>query len=161
MTDAATSRFIRIGQASIGLLGLDQALNRAGQQGLAEAEAVDFLFQAIQKENYIPPGKQTAYRHALLTAYRKHCNLEAEDVGALVLRIFGSGCVSCNRLYSQIIELLDRLGVAADVEQIYDPDEIGRAGILHTPALMINGTVKSAGLLPAPAQLEQWLREYL
>jgi hypothetical protein len=140
---------------------LDQALNRAAQQGLAEQEAGDFLFAQIQGENYIPPGQQAAYRQALVSAYRKHCNIETEDEGGLVLRIFGSGCVSCQRLYSQLIELLDRLGLAADIEHIYDPDEIGRAGILHTPALMINGKVKSSGLLPRPAQLEQWLREYL
>ncbi|MCI5226829.1 MAG: thioredoxin family protein, partial [Candidatus Electrothrix sp. AX2] len=42
---------------------------------------------------------------------------------------------------------------------IYDPDEIGRAGVTRTPALMINGTIKSAGLMPTPAQVEQWIQE--
>jgi predicted thioredoxin/glutaredoxin len=79
----------------------------------------------------------------------------------LVIRIFGTGCVSCNRLYTMLIELLDRLEIAADVEQIYDPDEIGRHGVTKTPALMINGAIKCAGLLPSPAQAELWLREQL
>ncbi|MCI5224688.1 MAG: thioredoxin family protein, partial [Candidatus Electrothrix sp. AR4] len=76
----------------------------------------------------------------------------------LVIRIFGTGCVSCNSLQILVIEILDRLKLAADIEQIHDPDEIGRAGITMTPALMINGKVKSTGLLPTPAQVEQWIR---
>ena len=60
-----------------------------------------------------------------------------------------------------MIEALDRLGLAADVEQIHDPDEIGRAGVLSTPALMINGQIKSSGLMPTPIQIEQWVRELM
>jgi hypothetical protein len=51
------------------------------------------------------------------------------------------------------------MGMAADIEQIHDPDEIGRQGIIMTPALTINGRVKSGGRLPTRAQVEQWLRE--
>ncbi|WP_417909285.1 thioredoxin family protein [Candidatus Electronema sp. PJ] len=156
----AASRFIRIGKASIGLIGLDIALNAAARQQLAEQEAAKFLFTQIKEHNYIPSGCAEQYQQALLEAYQKHCGREArgQETG-LVIRIFGTGCVSCNRLYTLLIELLDRLGLAADVEQVYDPDEIGRAGVTMTPTLMINGTIKSAGHLPLPAQVEQWLRE--
>jgi hypothetical protein len=50
------------------------------------------------------------------------------------------------------------MGLAADIEQIHDPDEIGRAGIVRTPALMINNRLKSSGLLPTRAQIEYWIR---
>ncbi len=156
--DAATQRFIRIGTVSIGLIGLDIALNSIAQQEVSESKAVDFLFAEISRQNYIPPGNTEKYRDALLTAYRKHCRLATEDEG-LIIRIFGTGCVSCNSLQTLVIELLDRLKLAADIEQIYDPDEIGRAGVTRTPALMINGTIKSAGLMPTPAQVEQWIQE--
>ena len=156
--DAATQRFIRIGTANIGLIGLDIALNAIAQQEVTEAEAVDFLFAEIKQKNYIPPGNTKKYKKALLAAYRKHCNIAVEDEG-MVIRIFGTGCVSCNSLQTLVIEILDRLKLAADIEQIYDPDEIGRAGITTTPALMINGTLKSFGLMPTPAQVEQWIEE--
>lgn len=156
--DAAASRFIRIGKASIGLIGLDIALNAAARQQLGEQEAAEFLFAQIRGQNYIPPGCAEHYREALLAAYRKHCGTASGKEAGLVIRIFGSGCVSCNRLCTLLIELLARLGIAADVEQINDPDEIGRAGVTKTPALMIDGKVKSAGMLPSPAQVEQWLR---
>ena len=157
--DAPASRFIRIGQASIGLIGLDIALNSAAAQQLGEQAAADFLFAQIRGQNYIPPGCAEQYREALLAAYRKHCGVASSGDAGLVIRIFGTGCVSCTSLYTLLIELLDRLGIAADVEQIYAPDEIGRAGVTKTPALMINGTLKSAGILPSPALVEQWLRD--
>jgi hypothetical protein len=156
--DAATQRFIRIGTASIGLIGLDIALNTITRQEVDETEAVDFLFTEVSRQNYIPPGNHKKYKKALLTAYRKHCNIATEEEG-LVIRIFGTGCVSCNSLQTLVIEILDRLKMAADIEQIHDPDEIGRAGVTMTPALMINGTIKSIGLMPTPVQVEQWVQE--
>jgi hypothetical protein len=38
-------------------------------------------------------------------------------------------------------------------------DEIGRFGVLQTPALVINGQLKSVGRIPTRAQIEGWLRE--
>ncbi len=156
--DAATQRFIRIGTTNIGLIGLDIALNTISQQEVSESEAVNFLFSEIKRQNYIPPRNTEKYKEAILTAYRKHCNIAIEEEG-LIIRIFGTGCVSCNSLQTLVIEILDRLKLAADIEQIHDPDEIGRAGVTMTPALMINGTIKSSGLMPTPAQVEQWIEE--
>jgi hypothetical protein len=157
--DAPASRFIRIGKASVGLIGLDIALYAAARQQLDEQAAADFLFTQIRGQNYIPPGCSEQYREALLAAYRKHCGTASSEEAGFVIRIFGTGCVSCNRLHTLLIELLARLGIAADVEQIYDPDEIGRHGVTRTSALMMNGTLKSAGILPSPALVEQWMRE--
>ena len=157
--DAATSRTIRIGSSSIGLLGLDLALNQAAAKRLTEDEAVAFLFAAISRDNYIPAGAAARYREALRQAYREHLRPGTERSGPPVIRIFGTGCVSCNNLQKLVIEALNAMGMAADIEQIHDPDEIGRHGIVMVPALMINGRVKSGGRMPTPAQIEEWLRE--
>ncbi|WP_457574189.1 thioredoxin family protein [Desulfolithobacter sp.] len=160
MTEAATTRTIRIGSSTIGLIGLDVALNELGTRNRTREEAVDYLFQAIKRKNYIPPGRERDYREALEREYLRFIgDDEGVEEQALVIRIFGPGCVSCNSLQTLVIEVLDQMGVAADIEQIHDPDEIGRAGITRTPALMINGQVKSSGLLPTRSQVEQWLRE--
>jgi small redox-active disulfide protein 2 len=157
--DAATTRTIRIGTSSIGLLGLDLALNQAAAKELTEDEAVAFLFAAISRDNYVPSAAAARYREALRQAYREHLRPETKLSGPPVIRIFGTGCVSCNSLQKLVIEALNAMGMAADIEQIHDPDEIGRHGILMTPALMINGRVKSSGRMPTPAQIEEWLRE--
>ena len=128
--DAATSRTIRIGSSSIGLLGLDLALNQAAAKRLTEDEAVAFLFAAISRDNYIPAGAVARYREALRQAYREHLRPGTERSGPPVIRIFGTGCVSCNNLQKLVIEALNAMGMAADIEQIHDPDEIGRHGPL-------------------------------
>ena len=158
--DAATSRTIRIGSSTIGLIGLDIALNQAAGNKMPEAEAVDFLFAAVSRDNYIPATAAAEYREALRQAYREHLQPGGTQSGPPVIRIFGTGCVSCNNLQKLVIEVLDAMGIAADIEQIrVDPDEIGRQGIIMTPALMMNGQVKSGGLMPTQAQIEEWLRD--
>jgi len=157
-TDAATSRNIRIGKVSIGLLGLDQAINEALRQGLSEAEAMDFLYRRIEEKNYIPARMREQYRLALFREYSKHLQGTPDTGDVLVIRIFGPGCVSCNSLQNLVIEIVSAMNIPADIEQIHDPDEIGRAGILNTPALMINGQIRSMGLLPTRAQVEEWIR---
>ncbi len=157
--DIAASRTIRIGAAHIGLVGLDMALNRAAAENMDESCAVDFLYAKIKAGNYIPPGMEQEYRRALRREYRRHLRPEKSTGNTMVIRIFGTGCLSCNGLQSLVIDVLDRRHIAADIEQIHDADEIGRHGIVMTPALMINGEVKSAGLLPTPVQVEQWIIE--
>ncbi len=157
--DAATSRTIRIGNANIGLIGLDVAINEAVDRNLGEAEAMDFLYQAIKDKNYIPAAMEEKYRVGLFKEFAKHLHGRSNLDDGLVFRIYGPGCVSCNGLQELVIEVLADMSIAADIEQIHDPDEIGRAGILQTPALMINNSLKSAGLLPTRAQVEQWIRD--
>ncbi|OQX16706.1 MAG: hypothetical protein BWK76_11200 [Desulfobulbaceae bacterium A2] len=77
----------------------------------------------------------------------------------MVIRILGTGCVSCNNLQRLLIEIMQDMGIAADVVQVHDLDEIGRFGVMRTPALLINGRVKCAGVVPSRAQVEEWLRQ--
>jgi len=154
-----TSRTIRLGQASIGLIGLDLALHQAAAKKMTEDDPVTFLFAAISRNNYVPAAAAKKYRQALRQTYRRYLQPDDQAPDHLVIRIFGTGCVSCNNLQKTVIEVLDRLQLGADIEQIHDPDEIGRHGIVMTPALVINGRLMSGGLMPTPAQIEQWLRD--
>ena len=157
--DAATTRTIKIGAVSIGLIGLDMAINQATSRQLPEIEVMDFIFQAIKDKNYIPSAMTEKYKIALLKEYGKHLHGDDGSYEGLVIRIFGKPCVSCNNLQNMVIEILSGLNIGADIEQIHDPDEIGRAGVIHTPALIINGKLKSQARLPSSAQVEQWIRE--
>jgi Thioredoxin domain len=157
--DEATTRTIRIGKASIGLIGLDVALNQAAAEGLAEEEAVAFLFDAVSRQNYIPPGVEKTYRDALRRTYRQHLHPGEQHDEVPMIRIFGKKCVSCDNLQEVVRDVLNAEGLAADIEKIHDPDEIGRCGILITPAVVINGRLLSSGSWPTRAQIEKWIRE--
>jgi len=155
--DTPASRMIKIGTTAIGLMGLDIALNKALAQKMGLDEAAVFVFEQIKNQNYIPAGLEKKYTKAIGTEYKKLLGVEDGQNDSLVVRIFGTGCLVCNSIHAMVIDAMMRAGVAADIEMIDDPDEIGRHGILATPAIMINNRVKIAGSQPTPAQLEEWL----
>ncbi|MDH3394128.1 MAG: thioredoxin family protein [Desulfobulbaceae bacterium] len=160
MDDRPTQRTIKIGNATIGLIGFDVALNRIlGDKDCDEETALERLYAAISKENYIPAEAKEQYREALRREIRKQRGEKVERGPGLAIRILGPGCVSCNKLNTLVIEALQRLGIAADVEHVHELDEIWRYGVTQTPALIINEKVKSSGRMPTPTQVEEWLRE--
>ncbi|MBU1231899.1 MAG: thioredoxin family protein [Proteobacteria bacterium] len=157
--DTPTPRMLKVGKVTIGLIDLDIALNKALADQLSPKDAVEYIYQAIQGKNYIPDGLAGDYKKALEREYRGLLGQEQEADRDLVIRIFGTGCISCNGLQDAVIDAMMRAGIAADIHMIHDRDEIGRHGIMATPALMINGQVKCAGIHPTPVQLEAWLLE--
>jgi len=155
-------KIIKIGKANVGLVHFDIALAKVlADTELDRAQAVDYLFDQVKKHNYVPATATDLYRQALGREYDRHTDGLTGQSGPLTLRILGPGCVSCNRIKEMLIDILQRLEIAADIEQIHELDEIWRHGVLTTPALVINGEVKSAGQVPTLSQLEQWIREVL
>ncbi len=157
--DTPTQRMLKIGKATIGLIGLDIALNKALAEKIDVEDVSEFLFLRIKKENYIPDGMVEKYKTALKREYRKLLGEDIADDGALIIRIFGTGCITCNSLRDEVINAMMKADIAADIDMVHEPDEIGRHGITATPALMIDGEVKIAGIHPTPVQLEKWLLE--
>ena len=157
--ETPTQRMLKIGKASIGLIGLDIALNKALAEEIDSSEVAEYLFKAIKGQNYIPAGMVNEYKNALEREYRKLLGEETATDDDLIIRIFGTGCITCNSLRDAVINAMMEANVAADIDMIHDPDEIGRHGVLATPALMINGKIKIAGIHPTPVQLKEWLLE--
>ena len=150
---------LKIGQSTIGLIGLGPAIQQAIGQNLNADAAADFLLTTMGRENYIPAGAIELYRKALRAEYERAVSGGAPSHQQLTIKILGPGCVSCNKLNTMIFDIMQRLDIAADIEQIHDLDEIWRHGVIITPALIINGKIKSSGRMPPPAEVEQWLRE--
>lgn len=162
MTDTPLQRTINIGNASVGLIGIDIALSHVLQQkDLSEDEVVAYLYKEAKKHNYIPASAAQVYREALLREYKKLRGEEVDQDKRLQIRILGPGCVSCNKLGTMLFEILQSMNVPADIEQIHDLDEIWRYGVLSTPALVINDEVLCAGKMPTSSEVEAWLREII
>jgi len=159
--DKPLERHLKIGKATVGLLGLDIILSQLlGQDDISRQDAGEQLFAEVSRKNYIPAGMEEEYRTALLKEYNRLKGGSDREDGDLTIRILGPGCVSCNNLQTMVIEIMAEMNLAADIFQIHDLDEIGRFGVIQTPALIINGKLKSAGRLPSRSQLEEWLREF-
>jgi small redox-active disulfide protein 2 len=61
------------------------------------------------------------------------------------IQVLGPGCQRCKTLTANAEKAIQELGVEATVEKVEDVREIMRYRILATPALVIDGQVKSAG----------------
>ena len=57
------------------------------------------------------------------------------------------------------MEALSELQLPADVEHVRDIKEIGRMGIMGTPALMIGGKVMAVGSVPPKEKIIDWLKQ--
>lgn len=61
------------------------------------------------------------------------------------IQILGTGCPKCKQLTQHAEEAVKALGLDAEIEKITDINEIMKFGVMMTPALAVDGTVKSVG----------------
>lgn len=159
LMETAILNTIRIGNVTVGLLGLDIALVQLVGRDITEDEAVEYLYEQVSKKNYIPEQAIKPYKEALRKEYRRYNNLDSAESQGVTIRVLGRPCIVCNKLKLVLIDILQEKNIAADIEDIQDLDEIWRYGVTKTPALIINGELKSAGIQPTRIQLEKWLEE--
>jgi len=152
---------ISIGGNPVGMVGLEEIFSQARtKQGWSEVELERFLLEEAKKKNFIPPRAEGEYAKALLREYKKFMGEKAEeDLSVLQVRVLGLGCVNCRKLEQETMAALGELNLAADFDHVQDIREIGKYGVLGTPALVINGQVKSAGRVPTREQIKKWLLE--
>jgi hypothetical protein len=62
-------------------------------------------------------------------------------------------------LEQDVMAVLSETGIEASLNHIGDPVLIPQYGVLPTPALMINGKVKSTGRVPPKSVIKKWLQE--
>ena len=74
------------------------------------------------------------------------------------IEVLGSGCAKCKILEERVREAVKKAGLDATVEHVYDMDKIIAAGILGTPALVVDGNVKFSGRLPNVDELVSILK---
>jgi small redox-active disulfide protein 2 len=74
------------------------------------------------------------------------------------IEILGSGCKKCRNLAQNAETAVAQRGVDATVEKVTDSDKIMEMGVAVTPALAIDGEVKSSGKLLTVEQIEELLR---
>ena len=73
------------------------------------------------------------------------------------IKILGPGCPRCEQVHNEVMEAVKEAGVKANVEKITDTMHIAGYGVLGTPAIVVDGKVKSAGKIPTRDQIKAWL----
>jgi small redox-active disulfide protein 2 len=62
------------------------------------------------------------------------------------IKIIGSGCPNCYKLYQMVLELKDKGKIKAEIEYSKDINELIELGVMGSPALVINGKVANVGM---------------
>jgi len=71
------------------------------------------------------------------------------------IKILGSGCPNCKKLYANTQEALADLGVEATIEKVEEMDRIIDYGVMKTPALVIDEQVKAVGKVLGKEEIKQ------
>lgn len=61
------------------------------------------------------------------------------------IQILGMGCMKCNKLYDNAKKAAEELGLDFEMEKIADINKISDMGVMMTPALAVDGEIKTAG----------------
>ena len=73
------------------------------------------------------------------------------------IEILGTGCAKCKSLEASAREAVEHLGIEAEIVKIDAMDDIIARGVMMTPAIAIDGVVKSSGRVLSPADVEKLL----
>jgi hypothetical protein len=155
-------RLILVGNTQVGLIGLKEIFEELKtQRGMPECDLKKTLVEKAGKNNYIPNSVKGEYEKTLFKKFKKFLGEKVEDEkgGFLEVAILGPGCYSCNKLEQDVMAILSEAGIQASLNHISDPKLMTQYGIVITPALVINGKVKSKGTIPPKSMIKKWLEE--
>jgi small redox-active disulfide protein 2 len=75
------------------------------------------------------------------------------------IKVLGTGCPKCKTLEANAKKALDELEIKdVMVEHVTDIVDIISYGVISTPALVVDGKIKSAGRVPNVEELKKILK---
>jgi small redox-active disulfide protein 2 len=73
------------------------------------------------------------------------------------IKVLGTGCPKCKKLYEEAQKAIAQAGLEASLSKVEKIDEIMKYAVMMTPALVVAGEVKCAGRIPKVAEIVTWL----
>lgn len=73
------------------------------------------------------------------------------------IKILGTGCPKCKRTTERVQEVVNEIGLDAEVEKVEDIMEIMKYNVLSTPVLVIDEKVTIKGRVPSKAEIAELL----
>lgn len=74
------------------------------------------------------------------------------------IKVLGPGCAKCGKTEEIVKQAVTEAGVDASVEKVTGMMDIAAYGVMGTPAVVVDGQVKSVGKVPSKEQVMAWLR---
>jgi small redox-active disulfide protein 2 len=75
------------------------------------------------------------------------------------IKILGPGCPKCKQTEEIVRQTTSEEGVAADIEKVTDVMKIAGYGVFGTPAVIVDGEVKSVGKIPKKEDIKTWIKK--
>ena len=73
------------------------------------------------------------------------------------IKVLGPGCPKCQQTEKIVREAVAEAGVKATIEKVSNVMDIAKYGVFGTPAVVVDGEVKSVGKVPAKEKIKEWL----
>ena len=73
------------------------------------------------------------------------------------IEILGTGCPKCKQLEENARKAVQETGKKAEIIKITEIDKIIDYGVMSTPAIVIDGEVKSHGKVNEVEEIKKWL----
>lgn len=75
------------------------------------------------------------------------------------VEVLGTGCTKCQAMFELAKKAVASKGLFAQVEKVEDMNVIMNYGVMSTPALVINGVVKSTGKALSEEEIVAFITE--
>lgn len=75
------------------------------------------------------------------------------------LLVIGPGCAKCKTLLQSTEQAVKELGVTAEINKVTDLKQIMALGVMMTPALAVNGTIRVTGKVPSIPEIKAILQQ--
>lgn len=73
------------------------------------------------------------------------------------IQILGTGCPKCKKLVENAEAAAEDSGIEYKIEKVTDINDIMSFGVMMTPALVVDGDVKTVGNVPSPNEIKKML----
>jgi small redox-active disulfide protein 2 len=73
------------------------------------------------------------------------------------IKVLGPGCPKCQKTEKIVKEAVAETGVDAVIGHVTDVMEIAGYGVFGTPAVVVDGEVKSVGKIPRKEEVKTWI----
>ncbi len=74
------------------------------------------------------------------------------------IEVLGTGCPKCQATFTNAEKAVAELGIKAEMTKVEDIGEIAARGVMMTPALVVDGAIKTVGKVPTVEEIKALLR---
>ena len=75
------------------------------------------------------------------------------------IKVLGPGCPKCKQAFDAVMETLAEENISANVDKVTDVMQIAGYGVFGTPAVVVDGEVKSVGKIPKKDEIRKWIKK--